>query len=79
MADIIENDLARDAIQLHMATRREEGKAGGDLFLQFSSRTAEKCQQPTVESKFLAMLTDKIEYGAEILSRAAPQSSAQLL
>ena len=62
-----------------MTARRQEGKALLDLSLEISATAAQECSEAAIESKFLSMMTDKIEDQTLRLTVGLSEATAELL
>ena len=79
LADVREDDVGRDPIELHVAAGGKEREAGLDLVDQVLPASAEKGAEAPVEAKLVAVAPDEVEDRAHRLPRGTPQPAPQLL
>lgn len=78
-ADAREDDVARDAVQLHVAAGGEEGEGLLDLGGHLVAGAAQEGAEAAVEAEFGAVVADEVQDGAGGLGGVAAEASAQLL
>src|SRR5216683_5893004 len=79
LPDILENDVRRDRVELHVATGWEKREAVLDLRRQLLSAPAEQRAEATIEAKFLAVVANEIEHCAHRLAGTPSQPASKLL
>src|SRR5687767_477119 len=77
--NIFQHALARDRIELHMATGREERESSLNLLDDRCAAPAQKGLKSSIVTEFSAVLTDEIENRAHHFSRALPETASELL
>lgn len=79
LTEVVEHDVARDAVELHVASSRQEREALLDLPHQVLAGAAEQRAQAAVEPELATMLADEVEHRAQQLAIRAAQAAAELL
>ena len=79
LADVVEDDLLRDLVELHVATGREEREALLDLSLEVAATATQEGAETAVEAELLSMMAHEIENRALQLAVTLAQPSSQLL
>lgn len=67
------------AVQLDMATSRQEREAGSYLFFELAAGPPEESSEAPVEPELRPMVPDEIEDGANRLARTSPEAAPELL
>jgi hypothetical protein len=79
VADAPQHDVARDAIELHVASGGQEGKAAAHLGLERRARAIQQRREFSIEAELPAMQADEVEDCADALAGGPAQAAPQLL
>ncbi len=78
-ADVAQDDVASDVVEVEVAAGGQVGEALLDVGLQLSPGAAEHPPVAEVEAELLGLVADEVQDGEDVLAFGAAQASTELL